>query len=515
MRFSNVFLIAAVLSAMIAAGGCATGSGARVEGASYGSPLQQNGNPYMGDYQGKLGSEDVCAQVIAWDNRNYQMNLLNTFDTREPALAVLKGKKTFTGKVKFRGEGAEGPVKGARLKLKAKHHEIEGKVNGKEMLEMGHVVRLSPALGAKPPEGAMILFDGKNLDAWEQRSVDPWGLDITRLYKKDNAAVYLRTRVFAAEPMKVQFAYGCDDGAKVWVNGKEVHSVIEERKVTPCRNKAAIDLVAGQNDILVKVVNKEKSWGLSAKLRNLDGSPLENVTAGPSAVQCYTLAEFDGDIAAWEISGVYTKDKQTAEQLLATAFAPESNGKADWKAFPLPENPYPGPASWQILPDGSMEVTHGSIQTKQKFANYQLHTEFRTPFVPGGEGQNRGNSGVFNQNRYEVQILDSYGLSGENNECGGIYKTAVPRVNMCAPPLQWQSYDIEFHAAIYDKQWNKVKDAEITVVHNGVTVQDKQPVPDKTTGSQVTSMSEPGQISLQDHSHPVRFRNIWLVELPK
>lgn len=515
MRFSSVLTSAVLLFAAIAIGGCATVPRGTVDAASYGSPLQNNGNPFMGDYQGKLGSDAVCAQVIALDNKHYRMNLLSKFDTREPALAVLEGKKGVFGRVKFAGEGVEGPVKGAKLKLKAKRDEVGGSVNGKKMIEMDQMVRLSPALGAEPPKGAIVLFDGKSLDAWEQRNVDPWGLDIRRVHKKDNAATYLRTNVHAPEATKAQFAYGCDDGAKVWVNRKEVHSIIQDRTVTPCRHKVAIDLNAGQNDILVKVVNKEKNWGFTAKLRNLDGSPIQGVTAGPAGGQQYALSDFNGDIAAWEISDVYALDNQSAEQLLAAALPPESNGEANWKPFPLPENPYPGPATWQILPDGSMEVTDGSIQTKQTFTNYRLHAEFRTPFVPGGEGQDRGNSGVFNQNRYEVQILDSYGLSGENNECGGIYKTAVPLVNMCAPPLQWQSFDIEFHAARYDENWNKVKDAEITVVHNGVVVQDKTPVPDKTTGSQVTDMSEPGQISLQDHSHPVRFRNIWLVELPE
>jgi hypothetical protein len=181
---------------------------------------------------------------------------------------------------------------------------------------------------------------------------------------------------------------------------------------------------------------------------------------------------------------------------------------------PLPERTEPGPANWLILGNGAMEVRGGSIQTRQKYVDQQLHVEFRTPFMADQDGQKRGNSGVFLQNRYEVQILDSYGLAGADNECGGIYKTAVPRVNMCAPPLQWQTYDITFHAARYNADWEKIKDAAITVVHNGVTVHENQPIPDKTTGSQVTAMSEPDALSLQDHGNPVWFRNIWLIELP-
>ena len=95
-----------------------------------------------------------------------------------------------------------------------------------------------------------------------------------------------------------------------------------------------------------------------------------------------------------------------------------------------------------------MEVIRdtGSIVTKKKFSDFKLHLEFRTPFMPEKHGQARGNSGVYLQGRYEVQVLDSYGLEGLDNECGGIYKVGRPLVNMCAPPLQWQTYDITFRA---------------------------------------------------------------------
>ena len=140
--------------------------------------------------------------------------------------------------------------------------------------------------------------------------------------------------------------------------------------------------------------------------------------------------------------------------------------------------------------------------------------QIQQPVHESEDGQKRGNSGVFLQNRYEVQVLDSYGLAGENNDCGGIYKLAAPRVNVCAPPLQWQTFDIEFRAARFDSDWNKTEDARITVYHNGVLIHENLPIPDKTTGSQVTATSEPDSLSLQDHGNPVWFRNIWLVELP-
>jgi hypothetical protein len=128
-------------------------------------------------------------------------------------------------------------------------------------------------------------------------------------------------------------------------------------------------------------------------------------------------------------------------------------------------------------------------------------------------GQGRGNSGVYLQNRYEVQVLDSYGLAGLDNECGGIYKIGRPRVNMCAPPGQWQSYDMTFKAARFNNAGNKTDKARLTVVHNGVTIHDDIEIPGPTGGALDGDESRPGGIYLQDHGNPVQFRNIWVVEL--
>lgn len=151
--------------------------------------------------------------------------------------------------------------------------------------------------------------------------------------------------------------------------------------------------------------------------------------------------------------------------------------------------------------------------SKRKFQDCQLHVEFLLPFMPKARGQARGNSGCYLQGRYEVQMLDSFGLDGLDNECGGIYKIKAPSVNMCFPPLAWQTYDIDYTAAQFENG-KKIKNATMTVEHNGQVIHKDVELPHATTASPVPEGPDPGPIYLQDHGNPVRYRNIWLVEKP-
>ena len=304
----------------------------------------------MGDWEGSWKLEDesdygpVVTQVIALGKGKYRAKVLEEFDTREEPIAVLDGRRD-GAVVRFAGQGRYGYTE-FQIEAAIKDGKFNGSFEGDEIgsFEMDKAIRVSPTLGAEPPEGAIVLFNGKNFKQWKHTRKKP----------------------------------------------------------------------------------------------------------GSDSVQ------------------------------------------------------------WKLLKDGAMEVKKGtgSIVTKKKFTDLKLHMEFRTPFMPDARGQGRGNSGVYLQERYEVQVLDSYGLEGKDNECGGIYKIGAPMVNMCAPPTQWQTYDITFYAPSAEK-----RNAQVTVVHNGVTIHDNVSLPRPTGGALDSDVTKAGGIYLQDHGNPVQYRNIWLVEL--
>jgi hypothetical protein len=152
------------------------------------------------------------------------------------------------------------------------------------------------------------------------------------------------------------------------------------------------------------------------------------------------------------------------------------------------------------------------IGSKETFKDHKIHLEFRLSFMPFASGQGRSNSGVYVQNRYEIQVLDSFGLSGENNECGGLYSVAKPKVNMCYPPLTWQTYDIEFEAARFDATGKRTRDALLSVWHNGVRIHDQLALKKEGPGGQKES-PQGGPLYLQGHGGQVQYKNIWVVPL--
>jgi hypothetical protein len=168
--------------------------------------------------------------------------------------------------------------------------------------------------------------------------------------------------------------------------------------------------------------------------------------------------------------------------------------------------------TWPGRIDGSMRVGKGDQRSRREHGSIRLHLEFRCPLLPGQTGQGRGNSGVYLQDRYEVQILDSFGLAPADNRCGGIYKIAAPRVNASLPPGRWQSYDIEFQAARFDDAGRLEAPPRITVVHNGITIHDDLELPRPTAGAKGKNHAPTGALRLQDHGDAVEYRNIWWTE---
>ncbi len=171
---------------------------------------------------------------------------------------------------------------------------------------------------------------------------------------------------------------------------------------------------------------------------------------------------------------------------------------------------------WELA-DGAMTVVPGTgdILSLDNFADAFLHLEFRVPDMPEAKGQAKGNSGVFLQGRYEIQVLDSYGweVPGKG-DCGAIYNQYAPLVNACRPPLQWQTYDIVFRAARAGDGGAVSEPARVTVLHNGQVIHNNVVLHGPTGGAMAGDVGAPGPLRLQDHRNRVQYRNVWLVHLP-
>jgi hypothetical protein len=227
-------------------------------------------------------------------------------------------------------------------------------------------------------------------------------------------------------------------------------------------------------------------------------------------------------------SAIFHSEDQAYAAKIAAGKVVVSQGDKEVVTLPRIERVSPtlgakAPAGAVVLFDGTKveewvggEMENGLLKnndphTKRNFGAYSLHIEFRTPYKPFSRGQQRGNSGVYHQWRYETQVLDSFGLSGEDNETGGVYKIGKPIVNACYPPLTWQTYDVDFTPSTFDTAGKVTAHARITVRLNGVLVQDNLELPTTTGGAKLQVTPEPGPIYLQSHGNPVFFRNIWLV----
>jgi len=305
-------------------------------------------DPFLGDWQG----EGLVAQVIPRGGGNYQINFLPEFDVKCKPLAAIAGQAT-DGVLRFEQDGWSGRATGEQM-TGTRPGDGQGAA-----FELKKVLRPSPTVGAKPPPGAVILFDGSGFDQWEAQS--------------------------------------------------------------PANASAEIAWERCEDFMRVAPIDKEKRRG-------------------------------------------------------------------------------------------------HSLITKRAFRDFRMHFEFRLALMPDKTGQARSNGGLVfgDANWYEIQVLDSYGLEGLDNECGGIYKVAAPAVNMCRPPLLWQTYDIEYQAPRYDADGKRTQPGRISVQHNGVPIHQNIELPDSPAAEQrrqTNPASIPtGRIILHYHRDPVEYRNIWLVE---
>ena len=173
------------------------------------------------------------------------------------------------------------------------------------------------------------------------------------------------------------------------------------------------------------------------------------------------------------------------------------------------------PAGWKAE-EGILHVVPGTgdIMTQERFTDFCLHLEFRCPDMPEAKGQGKGNSGVFLQGRYEIQVLDSYGIRiPGKGDCGAIYDQYATLVNACRPAMQWQSYDAIFRAPRVEGSQVREK-VRLTVLQNGQVIHNNIELPGVTGGAIDQEVGTPGPLLLQDHGNLVCYRNVWIVPLP-
>jgi hypothetical protein len=275
-----------------------------------------------------------------------------------------------------------------------------------------------------------------------------------------------------------------------------------------------VKLVKGRNVLMLKLTQDGYAWEASASV--VPGVPgsVTGVGGPPEAGVAWTATIQGGVLRASPVAGkggmVKLKMVRRVSPTLgkrpprvAVVLLPMGRGKPSLSEW---EN-----QGWKVLPGGVIVAGNGDNRTRRQFGDVTLHVEFRVPYQPGN-WRDRGNSGVYLQDRYEVQILETFGVESDAGIGGAIYRLSAPKVNAALPPLAWQTYDITFTAPRFKADGAVEKPGKITVLQNGVLIQDGVEVLEQTGGGPEGAVKR-GPIRLQDHGHPVEFRNIWALDL--
>lgn len=461
---------------------------------------------FQGDWQGTLkGADDqetpIFAQVLAQGKGTYRAVLrkvIHAVGDREQ-LAKFDGK--VTGETVTFAEGAA--IK-------------EGVFSGKTpvgQVNLRPYRHVSPTLGQQPPAGAkVILGKGTGLTGFKNGSRPVGIVDFNRSLKAGNNCVgYLLCKVDADAERDVLLKTGSDDGIVVFLNGQRVYTKDVPRPLTVDEDTVPLRLRQGENELLLKVVQGGGNWQGVARLCDAAGRAVPGVRFRPEGSAAKELSP-NGFVLCWLASGPYVRPEGEKRPLADVVFAPEQDSSAaSWKLVDCGRDLSGG--RWNVLPEDVIEIKRGGggMVSKEEMGSFQMHLEFKTALMPEARGQGRSNSGVYVHGRYEIQILDSFGLEPRNNDCAGIYQQAVPLANACLAPGEWQTYDIDFTAAEFDAAGNKTKDAVLTLRFNGVVVHDRLAIR-CTPGGFGQKDVKRGPLMLQDHGNPVQFRNIWFVE---
>jgi hypothetical protein len=337
-------------------------------------------------------------------------------------------------------------------------------------------------------------------------------VDLLKAVGGEERVAYLRATVTSPADQDATLELGSDDGVKVWLNGAQVHANDVMRGLEPGSDSVAVKLVKGANLIMLKVTQGGGGWEACVAVVPKT-TPLGGVRGRAAGEVGWTGRLAKGRLQLAGGPGEWVLKRVTRRS--PTEGAPPPPGAVvllPYGATPPTTMAAWDNQDWRVLPDQSVLVRGGDARTKARFGDLTLHVEFRVPVVPEGSGQDRGNSGVYVMDRYEIQVLDSFGLPTESHECAAVYDTVAARVNAALPPGTWQTYDIVFRAPVLNPDGTVKEPGEFVKVEwNGVLVHENVRVL-KTTGGGATDTVARGPLRLQDHGHAVRFRNMWVVE---